>query len=356
MRKTYLLVILAVALYACKKESITEPPTPPTPPLADTTQQTSDPEPSLLPQSISFVKAGAADQNVTVSFQYLTDQHQINVYWDDTTTANRYDKLAYSYFYNNDGFVTKREGYDPTGNLYENITIERMSDNAVQTVFYNSIDAMSQSPVKDTFAVSVADSVNNPSFKIMTVAHTYRSPWLTPTDPVPIVNRVTFHNNVVLKESGGQYYGQRSYSSQPPLEYGYDASGKRVSEIIDGGTDYTTAYSYETTGHALDSFFQVLRGKDGYMLDTEAFWGMYPGSNLTITPLSILLSTPNHVGMVVNAHQYGILKEVRSVPSGTDLSFAETFNFENTLDAYQRITKTNITHNGSFYATWKITY
>src|SRR5215217_1889551 len=203
-----LLVLCAFAVQSCKKEtaidSIQQP--------VDTTQETGGADSSFLPRSITVASPDFEEGSLTVGFKYLPDVHQIKIYLDDTLTADPYDKLVLTYFYNNDGYFIKREGYDATGSINSTLSVERSSDNTLKTLIAWEKDTVLHQTSSDTFAVSFSDSG---SFKIMTVDNTV----YFPSDAVKVRNKLTFLNNQLLEESGGQFTGQSSSIGRPALVY-----------------------------------------------------------------------------------------------------------------------------------------
>jgi hypothetical protein len=302
---------------------------------------------TFLPLSVTSLDPNNPDDNITVSFQYLPQEHKIKVYVDDTATTNPYDKLALTYFYNPEGYFMKREGYDETGRVMERFSVERGGNNLPGRVLYEE-----ESPVqtlKDTFNISFADSAANPSYKNMTVNFVSR----TSNEEIKVTNKLTYLNNQLRKISGGTFFGQTSSVVIPGEEWLYDASGKLTSRISD--SYYGTSYAYETSGRNLDSFFHVLGGRDAYYLDVDGLWSFNSNSDFTFFPLYLILGH-NSVELYTEMHRYGVLKEVRSIPNGSNFPEVESFSFQNTFDSNQRVRETRITNNGLLYAVWKIKY
>lgn len=352
--KTYLMrvvvlclcALFTIAFQACQKEVSIDTIVAPT----DTLQETDSADSSFLPHSIAVLSPDPDDNNFVLSLKYLSNEHQIQVYLDDTTTANPYDSHLLTYFYNNAGYFMKREWYDATGKVTESFSAARESDNTLKTIIAWNNNPDNTEILRDTFAISVADSAGAPSYKIMTVANNY----IAGTELVNVRNELTFENNRLFKARGGRFDGSQGLNIFiPPYALAYDAQGRLATRSI--SNYYGTAYSYENTGRSLDSFFRVLGGKDGHLLNIDGLWSFQANAEFDFFPLYIILSSM-HTELYAQMHRDGVLKQVRSIPNGTQFPYTETFDFANTFDAQQRVTETVITTNGRIYTTWKFKY
>jgi hypothetical protein len=195
-------------------------------------------------------------------------------------------------------------------------------------------------PLTDTFNFSFSDSAAG--YTIMKVDTRYRDFG----SDLKISDEYTFLNDKFVKGKGGTFSDGISNITISSSSETYDASGKLTSRLFDPGNE--TIYSYETTGTGLDSFFQVLAGKDGYYLSTYDKWTTID-KGIYFFPLYQVFADPA-IETDAEMHRYGVLKELQSMPSNV------TFNFENTFDTNLRISETKFLHNGELTGTWKVTY
>ncbi|MCC6288741.1 MAG: hypothetical protein IT249_12745 [Chitinophagaceae bacterium] len=297
-------------------------------------------KPADPPQSLSYSVNNNEDLNL--SFNYSELPGKVSVYYDDTTTENKFDHLFASYTFNAGGYLVENAFYNITGDMKSNITIQR-ENNIIKSIVVKEGEPGGN--VKGTFQVSFADSTGATDYKLMHVDYGNYF------ENIPVIMDFVYHNNDIKRSSAGIYMSGNNTIFFPSFTYEYDNMKRLTTKESD--IYYGANFMYDESGKGLDSLFRLLGGKDWYYL--ENILNYDENTSIFFYPLYITLSKGN-VEIDVYMHRYGALSDVSSVPGGADYNDIEIFNFQNSFDAGYKLTKTTIFNGGEEYASYQFKY
>ncbi|MBX3241698.1 MAG: hypothetical protein KIT80_11990 [Chitinophagaceae bacterium] len=312
---------LIVVVCSCRRNRPIDPgePNPP-----DTTIVTHPLAPP--PSSIEF--ENRYNTTLKLDFDYSVP-NTIDVKLDGNTAVH--------YLYNN-GYLQQVEYFDGSGNTAGKFTVERVG-NTVNRVIMEHVDPVTSIKDWDTLAVAFTGL---PGQSDMTVNGKYF------TD-VPITVKYTYQDSLVRKIDGGEF---EASVFLPSYQFTYDEKKRLALKTTD--SYYGTSYAYgDVAGSGLDSLYLVLGGKDGYLLEGLLFYDEY--LSVFFYPLQIILED---VGIELDAliHRYGALREVRTVPNGSDYTEIKVFTIQNTFDDKKRVITSRIFRGSEYYANYSIAY
>lgn len=242
---------------------------------------------SVLPKQIIYEVPGTgqgAHTNV-VSIKYDTINHLIQLYEDDTTNANPYDKLLASYSFNNDGYlVTFEIRANNLADLYftnEIVEIHRLSNNNISYIVYNDRD---YNQTDTTF------------YKYQTVAG--RTDISTDGIGGYFENNTIYHydNNFRLMAYENDYAsGNFSYNLN-----------NSISKIVGKGIgDNVAEFSYASgiSDEKEDLTGRLFTGKDYYLWDLKELNPFVFNLDADYDNFSISATNPYHITTMKDTHQ-----------------------------------------------------
>lgn len=325
-------MLLIVTFTSCHKDSGSNP----TPLQIDSLNAAL---PKEIITSYSYDSSGVTiPDSYVVAIKYDTVNSTVQLYLDDTTTTNPYDKLAETYSYNSSGFLTsvKESPYsgpiDPSDQNY-NVIINRDANNKIIYVSETSIDGSVYDSIFYSYqAVSGGTNIttfdhyreNISNFGIDTMIYSYNS------------------NNILTQSADVSFHSITNYILNA------NNTVKSYTAVDDGYGDTTHAtYSYASglpDGKA-DLFVQTLLGKDYYMpdiFDQDPFVYAYNASS-GYDDLYISFTDPYHISSAT-LHGNGF-------SGGT-----ETATWSYQLNTQNNVTQVNYSNNLSDKETVKIKY
>ncbi len=282
----------------------------------------------LAPPPSSIVFESRYGNIYEIDFDYSVPG-EVNVHFDDKPT------VRYSYA---DGYLTEAAYFDNAGNNAGKFTVYR-SGTTINRVIVEHIDRLTAVSTKDTMVVSASGGSAN---TVMTVTGKY----FTGT---PLNVEYVYQDSLLREIRGGEFGNGSVY--MPSYRFSYDDMNRLSLKSTD--TYYGTAYSYGDAGSGLDSLFLVLGGKDGYLLDGLLFHDEY--LSVFFYPLRLIL---DDTGIELDAlvHRYGALKEVRTVPSGSEYPEQKVFTVQNAFNSDKRVFTSRVTRGTDFFASYRINY
>ncbi|MFT3747000.1 MAG: hypothetical protein QM768_01735 [Agriterribacter sp.] len=292
------------------------------------------------PKSLSYKIMNNEDLNL--SFDYAELPGKVSVYYDDTTTENRFDHLFASYTFNSGGYLIENAFYNIGGDMKSNITILR-DNNIIKSVVVKQGESGGNG--EGTFQVSFADSTGAADYKLM------HADYGNYFEGIPVTMDFVYHNSDIMSSSGGTYISGGNTIFFPSFVYKYDNVNRLQSKKSD--IYYGADFMYDEMGKGLDSLFKLLGGKDWYYLENVLNYD--ENTSIFFYPLYVTLSKGN-VEMDIYMHRYGALSDVRSIPGGAEYNDIETFNFQNSFDADYKLMETTIFNNGEEYARYQFKY
>lgn len=205
---------------------------------------------SVLPKQIIW-NEGVTTATV-FSVKYDTTNYRIELYQDDTTNSNPYDRLAISYAYNKDGYLT---GFDTNisefwGGIFDNgsATIKRDADNKIIYIAYDDRDYNE----KDTSFYNY-ESVNGG----------------TNISSIGGFNGYFEGTTVYNYDGNNKLLAYSTDMGQNSATFSYNANNS-VKQIISNGIGNNQSDFSYTSGipdAEADAFYELLLGKDYYLWD-----------------------------------------------------------------------------------------
>ncbi|MEO8821018.1 MAG: hypothetical protein ABI374_09270 [Ginsengibacter sp.] len=261
----YFTVIICIAFASCKKEH--SPVIPP---------ETVDSVNSVLPKQVISSYTGTAatgdDSLITnvISIKYDTANLKIELYLDDTTNMNPYDKLIQTFTYNRDGYLTGYTTFD-NGNISEKYSISRGSDNHIQTIIDDDI----QGEQIDTTVFSYQATGTNTM--VHTIMKSYQSAYNN-FDTSIYTYDVDFKLiKIQGTNSGDQYVANYEYNANNTLSKVITVDeGNTLPTTLNAETDFFYSPSIPATND--DIVKKVFLGRDYYLSDIQL---LYPFSYYT---------------------------------------------------------------------------
>ena len=269
----YLITLLAgflLTISSCKKDADQVPP------------ETIDSLKSVLPKQIILQEEGSEAE--VVSIKYDTLNHKIELYEDDTTNSNPYDKLAVSFSFNNDGYlinyIVNTSGLD---NDFENTTINinRKADNKINYIAYDDSDY----DERDTTFYTYQSESSGTKITTNGIAGYFEGSTI-----------YRYDNNYNLLEYQGEY-------ANATFQYNPNNS---ISKMVGSGIgDNVADFSYSSgiPDDKEDLLCRLLIGKDYYLSDLKE---LYP-FNFYLDPdydnYMISATNPYHLTRMKDTHQ-----------------------------------------------------
>lgn len=218
-----------------------------------------------------------------ISIKYDTINRKIQLYKDDTTTANPYDVLLATYKYNNAGYLTSfaqnNTFYRFKSAIQFTATINRNPDNTISSIV--------SLPVTGTWMDSVLYTYHSldDGISILTVNHSYFNQIL--------VNNyaATYYYNADsrLTKIVDQYHDSSAYSYNPNNSFA--SFSLHSSDVTTQGN---FSYSSGLPDGKADVFLQTLLGKDFYIFDLKAFDPFILYVNSDFSDEGISITEPYH--------------------------------------------------------------
>ena len=255
--------------------------------------ETIDSVKSILPKQVSwdydYNYNGFPYHAVNIfSLKYDTANYRIELYEDDTTTSNPYDKLVVAYTYNTDGYIIGFETNFPDVfwlNIFDRGSA-KINRDAANKIIYIAYDDKELNE-KDT------------SF------YTYQS--------------VSGGINIATSESDNNYLGGKvvynydlnhnllAYHEEDDVNttYSYNAN-KSVHKIVSNGYGNTVsdfAYTSGLPDGKEDMLYKLLLGKDYYLLDLKAMYPFTFSLDSDFDDYLISATDPFHISYMKDTYQ-----------------------------------------------------
>jgi hypothetical protein len=241
---TGMALFILLANTGCQKE-------PPADLLKDTTTTTA--APSIL-RRIKINQPSPTDPlDIVVALQYDTANRKINVYLDDTTTANPFDLLAVNYQFDANGYLISSNGLN-NGTLQPDFSIVRNSNEQIQKIIEFNAEELNGVPYNDTVYFSYRQQAGQTV--VQDSVHFYgASGFLTRQTSYTSQNQPA-----TIQYSSGSNFGT-------PETYSYNGSGT-LSHITTGSdtTDFT--YDNASVTPTWSKLPLLFLGKDFYLFQT----------------------------------------------------------------------------------------
>ena len=278
---TYTLLILLASIFltiSCGKNVDTIPP------------ETIDSVKSILPKQVILTTTidegtGEIKRSLVFSMKYDTANHRIEIYEDDTTNTNPYDRLAIAYNFNNDGYLVKFEtnlkdfwgGYTNNGTAI----INRSADNKI--IYIANYDK--DYNTKDTSFYKYQSVSNGLNITAL-------SDW---------TYNVTYHYDNTNKLL--DYHGTDAYSAT----FFYNANNSinkmlvtQNSAIYNNQSDFL--YNSGLPDDNEDKFQRLLLGKDYYLWDLQLIYPFNFPLNYDYDNYLISATNPYHLTFMKDTH------------------------------------------------------
>ena len=205
---------------------------------------------SVLPKQIIW-NEGVTTATI-FSIKYDTANYKIELYEDDTTNSNPYDRLAISYAYNKDGYLitfdTNISGF--WGGIFDNgtVSIKRNEDNRIIYIAYNDRDYNET----DTSFYNY-ESVNGG----------------TNISSIGGFNGYFEGTTVYNYDVDNKLLAYSSDMGQGNATFSYNANNSLKQIISQGIGDNQSDFSYASgiPDEKADAFYKILLGKDYYLWD-----------------------------------------------------------------------------------------
>jgi hypothetical protein len=190
--------------------------------------------------------------DVVVSFQYDTVNRKLNIYFDDTTTSNPFDRLAATYQFDANGYLTRCDALDDyTSNaIRPDFAITRNSIGQIEKIIEFDAEELNGISYNDTVYYSYEQS------GVQTI----------------VQDSVRFYTNSYFNTRRTTYNSQNkpiseeysTFNVSPGLNYSY------INDRLSSATSSynTTSFTYDNTivSNEWQSLPQSLLGKDYYIL------------------------------------------------------------------------------------------
>jgi hypothetical protein len=285
---------------------------------------------------------------VVTNIQYDTAGKKINLYYDDTTTANPYDELAYQYTYSPDGYLLSVEAF-PIQNF-----------DAVKIMFERDAAKRLVKVTRSDISGSDVTLVKYQSAGANTIVYEVNSDSLT-----------TKYQRWITYNSNNQYTSIIGISSYPATAdtlttsyetYLYNADGSLQQKILSDSSYNLTMYakkytlsftSYElNTPPVFNNFTKIVLGKDwhNYILQYEAHPFIMMLANQPVQP-DVSRQYEEEVF-------YGLAKPLKSAQISFTQPSAQQDNWiwDLTKDSKNRITVIEQKISNVVIDRWKIKY
>lgn len=233
----YLITLFAgflLTISSCKKDADQLPP------------ETIDSVKSVLPKQIILTDN---EDSLIISFKYDTANHKVELYEDDPSTSNLYDKLAITYTFNRDGYLVSYViNTDKLyGSNYENATvnINRAGDNKINYVAYDIRDYNQ----KDTTFYTYQSESGGTKVTTKGIEATFEG-----------ITTYRYDNNYDLLEFQGEY----AYAT---FQYNPNKSINKITGMGAGDNVTDFLYSSGIPDEKEDWLSRLLLGKDHYLWD-----------------------------------------------------------------------------------------
>ena len=197
--------------------------------------------------------------DLVVSLQYDTMNRKLNIYFDDTTTSNPFDRLVATYHFDSNGYLTGCDAIeDFTSNVIRpDFAITRNSSGQILKIVEFDAEELNGISYNDTVYYSYEQS--GAQTIVQDSVMFYTNSYFT-------TRRTTYNsqNNPVAEE-----YSR--YISGPNTNYNY--SNDRLSLVTNAG--YTTSFTYDNTlvSNEWQNLPRSLLGKDYYILKQSPLTG-----------------------------------------------------------------------------------
>lgn len=256
---------------------------------------------SVLPKQIIW-NEGVTTATV-FSLKYDTANYKIELYEDDTTNLNPYDKLAISYAYNKEGYLINFDTNIPEfwGGIFDNgsVTIKRDADNKIVYIAYNDREYNE----KDTSFYNYETVSGGTNISSLGGSNGY------------------FEGSTVYNyDNAYKLLGYSNDMGQSSATFSYNANNS-VKQIVSKGMENNQAdfsYSSGIPDDKADVFYEILLGKDYYLWDLGDLY-----------PFSFYLD-PDYDNYLISAtNQYHLtnMKDTHQPDGGSGIEEA-TLNYE----------------------------
>lgn len=286
---------------------------------------------------------------VVNNIQYDTAGRKINIYEDDTTTANPYDQLVTRYSYNSAGYLQK---YEELGDPMSVRTIEFLRDgaNKLNRIVVNSMQMGGME--YDTFALSYH---NTGAYTVLYMVNLDSATkagrqWT-------MYNSSNQYESVINKDydsAAGPYYSfcrqTFSYNTDGTLQQHTKADTfSYVPPVQQAITTNYTSYE-QNVKPTLSNLFKTIMGKDGYLFELQEL--VHP----FLTVLTNNLPSPPDLYeedlFFANVKPHKTIQLSLTEP----IVFQDNWQFDYTKDASNRIKLIQLKRNNVLYESWKIKY
>jgi hypothetical protein len=239
-----------------------------------------------LPKNIKlhYFKDGYTEN---CSIQYDTANRAIRIFWDDSTTANPFDKLFMLYEYNASGYLIKVQAFEDGEDPWVN-TIDRDANNQIR--YITDLDGFLSAHDTTFFAYT-------PSSGGYIIDTKYKEP--SSVDPAIIESKYTYSKDWLLQtyeDPNSEALGTYQYTQG--LLTGVQFKDKVNSQII-----VNLEYNSGLKSAVEDQFLKTICGKDYYIQDIANLCYF----NIFTSPDMFILSAtdPNHPSRVTRNLKYG---------------------------------------------------
>ena len=311
-------VIICIALTSCKKGD--SPVIPP---------KTVDSVNSVLPKQVisSYIGESAAgdDSLITnvISIKYDTANFKIEMYLDDTTNTNPYDKLVQTFTYNRDGYLTSYTTFD-NGNISENYSLSRGTDNRLQTIIDDDKEGEQIDTTFFTYETAGTNTI------VHTIMNSYQSSYNN-FDTSNYTYDADFKLTKILgTNSGDPFVANYEYNANNTLSKVVTLDeGNNLPTSLNAETDFFYSPTVPATND--DIVKKVFLGRDYYLYDIQL---LYPFSFYMEVNL-------NNSFMVSFTDPYQVVKTQYSWNSSLDVK-----NFTYEMNDHKLVSKVTWDDNG----------
>lgn len=243
---------------------------------------------SILPKQIVFLPEDS--DSTVVSFKYDTLNHKVELYQDDPSTPDLYDKLIITSTFNNDGYlinyIINTDVFYYTSFDNATVTINRASDNKINYIAYNDLDNdrkdtsyYTYKPVSGGTEITTAGYYSY--FENDTTNYNYDN-----------------DNKLLSYQILGNVFETAQFSYNP---------NNSVSKIVKTGGDFDNVSDFSYTSGIPDDkedmLGRILFGKDYYLWDLKELspFTTYLDADYDDYPIS--LTDPYHLTRMLDTHR-----------------------------------------------------
>jgi hypothetical protein len=248
------------------------------------------------PETVDSIKSNLPKQviwlgfpnNAVLSIKYDTTNHKIELYEDDTTNSNPYDKLVISYAFNNDGYLVNYT-INTTNTFLDvyfdhgTVNINRGTDNKIIYIAFDDQDMNRKDTSFYTYQL-VSGGIN-----ISSSGGGYHE------------NNTTYHydnnNNLI------DYHGDPLIDYSATFTYNTNNSPNKI--LVNSPSDNETNFLYSSgiPDAKEDLLFKLLLGKDNYLWDLKELYPFIFYLTPDYDDYDFSATNPYHLTYMKDTHQ-----------------------------------------------------